>query len=165
MNVKYFPLENLVVFDEIILKFYERRVVVRERLGMPFKEDNSIIETTGFDPIIARRDVYKEKGDHPYGDYAYFFILDYDNDDLLGEIGIFECDRIYVEDTNFSFEDDLDAIAFLLSETSEISILSDGEYFFKTLRLVISSKWRGGGEENDNTLGYFYCAADVSHLG
>jgi hypothetical protein len=92
----------------------------------------------------------------------YFFFLDYDKDDLLGEIEIIKCDKIQLNKADFGFKDELDSIALLLSNYSEISILSDGEYFFKDLKVVISDERNRGGE--DSTLGYFYCAADVSHL-
>jgi hypothetical protein len=65
-------------------------------------------------------------------------------------------------DVEFTFDDELDSIAFLLSERSEISKLREGEYFFKDLKVVISDHYSRGGE--GDSIAYFYCAVDVSHL-
>jgi hypothetical protein len=78
-------------------------------------------------------------------------------------VEVHRCERIEVLGVPFSLDDDLDSIALILSEYSEISILSEGEIFFKDLKMVISDKRKMGGE--GDTLGYFYCANDVSHLG
>lgn len=109
------------------------------------------------EPIYVRRDIYEGAGSD-----ETFFKLSYDGDDLLSEVEVHNCERIEVMGVSFGFNDDLEAIAFALSDIAELTILSDGEYFFKELKLTISSKWKMGS--GGNTLGYFYCGADVSHL-
>ncbi|HVY76237.1 MAG TPA: hypothetical protein VG890_15515 [Puia sp.] len=147
------------MFDSIVLEFNERRHSVRGRLALSYEEDNEIISLgKGNESIIMRRDVYRG-----LNSTQFFFFLDYDKDDMLSEIEIHRCEGIEVLSVSFTFDDELDSVALELSKYSEISILSQGEIFFKDLKMVISDKRKMGGE--GSTIGYFYCASDVSHIG
>lgn len=66
-------------------------------------------------------------------------------------------------DVIFDFESELDWIAAKLSKYSTLTQKSDGEYFINDLHISIIDEMHMGGEEK-NTLSYFYCASDVSHL-
>jgi hypothetical protein len=158
MILKYYP-PNEIAIDDIDLKFYESRHTVRVKLAREFEEDNQIIKLGDdeIEPFYMRRDIYK--GISPT---ESFFFLDYDNNDQLTELEVHRCEKIEVLGFPFYFHDELDSIALILSKYSEISILSEGEIFFRDLKMVISDKRKMGGE--GNSLCYFYCATDVSHL-
>ena len=54
------------------------------------------------------------------------------------------------------------AAKLLDSISDDKKLLSDGEYFFKDLKLTIASSEAMGG--NGSELSYFYCSKDVTHL-
>jgi hypothetical protein len=157
MILKYFP-TNKILFDDIALEFNEKRSSVRAKLGISYEEDNQVVPLgDNTDPIIMRRDIYKGATLA-----ELFFFLDYDKDDLLSEVEVHRCERIDVLSISFNFDDELDVVALALSKYSEISILSEGEIFFKDLKMVICDQRKMGGE--GDTIGYFYCAFDVTHI-
>ncbi len=158
MILQYFP-ANRIIVDNIVLEFGERRDSVRAELAMDYEEDNQVIQLQDSDmePLYMRRDIYKG-----VSSAELFFFLNYDKNDLLSEVEVHRCERIEVLSISFSFDDELDSVALALSEYSEIRILSEGEIFFKDLKMVISDKRKMGGE--GNTIGYFYCASDVTHI-
>ena len=157
MILKYLPPE--IIVDKISITFKENRSIVRSKIKRDYTEDNRIIPlpNPNIEPLYMRRDIYKGKS----ASDTYFF-LDYDKDDLLGEVEVHRCERIEVLDIAFDFNDELDSVAMMFSEFSEIRILSEGEVFFKDLKMVLSDKRKMGGE--GSTIGYFYCTSDVSHI-
>jgi hypothetical protein len=81
---------------------------------------------------------------------------------LLSEIEVHNCDVLKVNDFVFDFNDELDYVASELAKYSSVTKKGDGEYFFKDIKISIMDKSKMGDE--GNTLGYFYCADDVTHL-
>jgi hypothetical protein len=156
MILQYFPIDKIVI-DGIILKFQEKRQSVREKLAREFEEDDQIIPLSDSETLYQQRDIYKGESSA-----ENFYFLNYDRNGLLCEVEVHRCDRIEVMGHWFDFNDDLDSIALVLSKNTEISIISEGEYFFKGLKLVLRDRRSTGGE--GTTLGYFYCASDITHL-
>lgn len=158
MILKYIPSTQIMV-DNVILKFGEQRDLIRVRLAMDYKEKNRIIQLdeNETNPLHMRRDIYRN---HNVLESSFF--LNYSQDDLLSEVEVHSCERIEVLDVSFGFDDNLDSVALALSKHSEITILSEGEIFFKDLKMVISDQRKMGGE--GDAIGYFYCASDVTHI-
>lgn len=155
MIISYLPPKK-IHFGRAILEFDEKRELVRDTLGMNYTENNEVMRV-GDVKIYQRRDVYKNL----YSAHNFFF-LGYDQSDLLSEIEVHDCAKIKVNGIEFGFDDDLGSIAFQLSHYFSISRQSEGEYFFKEIGVVIMDKNRMGGK--GSSLGYFYCALDVTHL-
>lgn len=109
------------------------------------------------DLIYQRRDIYKN-----VNSTENIFFLSYDENDLLNEIEVHNCDKIKVNDFVFDFNDELDFIASGLNNYSLETRKGEGEYFFKDIKVTIMNKNQMGAE--GGTLGYFYCAEDVTHL-
>jgi hypothetical protein len=156
MVLKYFTPGRLMI-DGAELNFQELRWSVRAKVKMAFREDDNVFQMPDAEPVYTRRDIYQGADTE-----QTLFILSYAEDERLSEVEIHACERIEVMNVSFGFNDDLEAIASALSDISELNILSEGEYIFKDLKLVISNKWKMGSE--GDTLGYFYCGVDVSHL-
>jgi hypothetical protein len=158
MIFKYIPSTQIMV-DNVILKFGEQRDLIRVRLAMDYKEKNRIIQINENDPkpIHMRRDIYQNDSVP-----ESLFFLNYSRNDLLSEVEVHSCESIVVLGVSFGFDDNLDSVALALSKHSEITILSEGEIFFIDLKMVISDKRKMGGE--GDTIGYFYCASDVTHI-
>jgi len=71
--------------------------------------------------------------------------------------------EIKIENITLDFAKGIEETAALLDTISKDKTqLSEGEYFFKDLKLAIASHEARGGEGNE--LAYFYCSNDVSHL-
>lgn len=158
MILRYFPTKEFSI-DDVSLQFGMHREVVRVKLGGSHQEKNTVVSLgDSVEPLVQRRDIYNKLDST--GD---FFFLNYDKKDLLKELEVHDCEKIQVFDFLFDFNTELDVIAIELSKFSPITIKKDGEVFFKGLHISIIDKMRMGGEE-DTTLGYFYCAADISHL-
>lgn len=157
MHFQYFP-TNKIIIDGVALEFLDQRNRVREKIGTDYKEDNQVIDL-GDDvaPILQRRDIYED-----INSSECFFFLIYDKDDLLREVEVHHCDDIQVFDALFSFNEGLDAIANKLMKYSDNNKESEGEYLFRDLKIVITSKEQMGGD--GNSLGYFYCTIDITHL-
>ena len=148
-----------ITFDGVIIEFKEEREVIRSKLGKGYTEDNQVIQIgeSDTDLIYQRRDIFKNLNltDN-------FFFLGYDRNDLLNEVEVHDCDTIKVNDFAFGFDDELDYVASELAKYSSVRKNGDGEYFFKDIKVSIMDKNKMGGK--GSTLGYFYCAEDVSHV-
>jgi hypothetical protein len=69
--------------------------------------------------------------------------------------------RIGAMSLNFSM--DIDKAAGLLDQLSyDKKQLADDEFFYKDLKLTISSSEAMGGDGKE--LAYFYCSKDITHL-
>lgn len=157
MIVQYIPVRKIII-NGIVVEFGEGRSSVRLKLGPIYKEENLVFTFESESNIIyQRRDIYKDFD----GSRNYFF-LGYDKNDILIDIEIHDCQEIKVVEASFNFSHELDEIASQLNNYSDVFTLSDGEYFFQELQLAIVDKEHMGGE--GSTLGYFYCASDVTHL-
>lgn len=157
--ILHYLLKNKILIDDVALEFNEARESVRMKLAGSYKADNQIMQIGSSDKqsMYQRRDIYQN-----LNSTENFFFLSYDKNDLLSELEVHQCDKIKVLDALFDFNDELDSIALELCRYSPINNQSEGEYFFKDLKIVIMDKTQMGGE--GSTLGYFYCAADVTHL-
>jgi hypothetical protein len=156
MNLQYIPGDSITI-DEIRIEFKQERNYIRSRLGGNYKEDNQLLTLGGEETISQRRDIYTNLNFS-----ENYFFLGYDDQDLFIELEIHYCDSIKVFDFLFDFNFPLSSIAAQLSKYSAITKQMEGEYFFQDLKLVIIDKRQMG--DDGNTLGYFYCAFDVSHL-
>jgi len=159
MNFEYLP-QGIVTIDGVSFKFGDTRELIREKLSELHKEDDKGVSFDDSDTgkkLFQRRDVYQD-----HKPEMSLFFLGYNKLDLLTEIEIHQCDQIKVINSSFSFDQDLDSIAVDLNNYSIGVKKGKGEYFFKDLGIVILDKEEMGGD--GNTLGYFYCSSDVSHL-
>lgn len=147
-----------IKFENVVISFNEHRGIVRKKLNRDYEEVNEIIEFgEGVEYLDMRRDIYGGQSSS-----ELYFFLNYDKSDLLVEVEVHQCESIKVLDVSFDFEDELDLVALKLSKYSQVAILSEGEILFKDLKMVLSDKRKMGGE--GNSIGYFYCSIDVSHL-
>lgn len=157
MILEYFPTTKVAI-DDVIIEFNESRQSVRNKLP-GYSESNQTVEMgEGIEPICQRRDIYQN-----FNAKDNFFFLGYDQDDLLQEIEVHQCNQIKVLNVVFDFNLAIDVIASLLGKMAPVTAKSEGEYFFRDLKISLLDKRQMGGED-DSTLGYFYCAADVAHL-
>jgi len=137
---------------------------VRAELGVPKKVEDIVLDfgedstANRMSPVSQRRDIYRKLAGN-----SYYFFLNYDSNDRLMEFEVHEGLQIVVNSVILSIGMLMDkAIEGLKSLSSDLVELSDGVYFFKELRIVIaSSKTFGGGGDS---LVYFYCTSDISHL-
>ncbi|MBO9154072.1 hypothetical protein ACFOTA_17770 [Chitinophaga sp. GCM10012297] len=156
MIFKYIP-TGTVIIDGIISEFGESRSSIRTRLRGTHREDNQVIQIGDGDSISQRRDIYTD-----FNSKENYFFLIYNDHDLLTEVEIHHCQGIKIMSAEFDFDNNLDEIAEKLSAFSPVIRQSNGEIFGRELKVVLMSKAQMGGD--DDTLGYFYCASDVSHL-
>lgn len=158
MILDYLPLNNILI-DGVSINFHEHRELVRDKLGPNYIVDNQTIQMgdSAKDLIYIRRDIYKI-----INNKDCFFILSFDEMELLNEIEVHHCNKIRVNNFEFSFNDELDYVVSGLSKFSSAKAFGEGEYFFKEIKVSIVNKRQMGGHEN--TLGYFYFAEYVSHL-
>jgi hypothetical protein len=71
--------------------------------------------------------------------------------------------EIIIEEVTVDFSMDIEKVVELLNTVSSTQKqLSDGEYLFVDLKLIIASSCATGAEGNE--LSYFYCSNDISHL-
>jgi hypothetical protein len=157
MRIIYLP-DSEIKIDEIAIKFSEHRSSVRNKLMVNYRSNDQVIDLgAGMPTLIQRRDIYE-----PFDDNGPFFFLGYTADDLLKDLEVHYCDQIVVLDVVFDFNNTLEEIALRLNRITPATRVGQGEYFYKELKLVVLDKQEMGGE--GNTLGYFYCSTDVSHL-
>ena len=108
--------------------------------------------------LIQRRDIYRNFQGH-----NNFFFVNFDNEDKLRDIEIHHGLDININGKVINFSMDIEKAAELLDNISDDKkLLSDGEYFFKDLKLTIASSDAMGGDGKE--LSYFYCSKDVTHL-
>lgn len=158
MIIFYLPPKKISI-DGIVIEFNEKRDLIRRKLGANYTEDNQVMQLgdSPMDAIYQRRDIFKN-----INSTENFFFLGYDKDDLLSEVEIHNCEKIIVNDFVFGFNDELDYVASELAKYSSVRKNGEGEYFFKDIKVSIMDKSQMG--EEGSTLGYFYCAEDVTHL-
>ncbi|MBX2923989.1 MAG: hypothetical protein KF746_17450 [Chitinophagaceae bacterium] len=159
MIIFYNPLRKIFI-DETALEFGEKRESIRRKLGKKHIVDDQILQIgdSDTDVIYQRRDIYQNLN----ATKNYFF-LGYNENDLLSEVEIHNCDKIKVNDFVFNFNDDLTFIASGLSKYSSVIKYGDGEYLLSDIKVSLLDKSQMG-EYGDHHLGYFYCAEDVTHL-
>ena len=162
-TITYFPDKGIYIDDKMINWDFDR-FKIRNLLGNNHKEDDRIIDLSkyydGNDEynIIQRRDVYEN-----YNGKENSFFLNYSKDDLLNEVEIHGGYTILIGDIKIDFDMNFDdAVSLLQSISIDNRQISDGEYFFKDLKLTIAHNEFMGGEGEE--LAYFYCSNNVDHL-
>ena len=158
ITITYQPDKGVYIGDTLLLWGNDRQQV-RTLLNDNYEIGDNVIDLG--DPnqnIIQRRDIYKN-----YQEQDNFFFLNYDDNEQLTEVEVHHGINIEVAGITIDFSMDIVKAADLLGSISaDNKRLSDGEYFFKNLKLTIASSESMGGEGNE--LSYFYCSKDVSHL-
>lgn len=163
ITLSYQPDKSISINNTLLLWNTDRQNV-RQLLNETFEIADNLLDLSEYhngdksQNIIQRRDIYKN-----YKGQDNFFFLNYDKEDKLRDIEIHHGLEININGANFGFAMDIDKVAELLQNISgDKTQLSDGEYFFKTLKLTIASGEAMGGEGNE--LSYFYCSKDITHL-
>jgi len=153
-----------VSFDETILLSGTDRRQIRTLLNDKFKIGDNVVDLSKYNNgdtsqnIVQRRDIYKN-----YKGQNNFFFLNFDTNERLKEVELHYGLRIKIKDVNILFSMNIEKVAQLLDIVSnEKKQLSEGEYFYKNLKLTIASSKAVGGD--GNKLSYFYCSKDVTHL-
>lgn len=141
-----------IILDNIRLPFGTERSLVRAKLGNTHSEQNEERWTeNGF--IELRKDLYVRRENS-----GTYFVLHYDEQDLLTELEVTACKKIKLFDIEFNFTDELDLIAEELSNHSPITQQEAGAYVFGALNIYIMNEKSVGGEE-EAALGYFSCSS------
>lgn len=159
-----YQFDKSVSFGDTVLLWDTDRQQVRKLLNDDFKVADNIVDLSQYNNgdtsknVIQRRDIYEN-----YQGENNFFFLNFDPDDRLTEVELHHGFNINIEGVGIDFSMDMEkAVELLTSISGDKMQLSDGEYFFKKLRLTIASSEAMGGE--GKKLSYFYCSKDVSHL-
>ncbi|MCW3108005.1 MAG: hypothetical protein JWQ09_2511, partial [Segetibacter sp.] len=85
------------------------------------------------------------------------------NDNLLKEIEIHSGIRISIGHIKLIFDTDFQEVVLLLKSISKDNRqISEGEHFFKDLKLTIANSESMGGD--GEVLAYFYCSQNIDHL-
>ncbi|OQP47728.1 hypothetical protein [Niastella populi] len=158
LTLTYQP-DKGVFIDNKLLLWSSDRQQVRTLLNGKFEIADNVIDLgDATQSLIQRRDIYES-----YQGLDNFFFLNFDENEQLTEVEVHYGLTINVAGVIIDFSMDIEKAADLLCGISaDKKQLSDGEYFFKNLKLTIASSDSMGGEGND--LSYFYCSKDVSHL-
>jgi hypothetical protein len=140
------------------------RFMIRQILGNCHKTDDKIIDFSKYNDgktefnIIQKRDIYENYN----GEQNYFF-LNYDEKELLKEIEIHNGIIIIIDTIKLAFETNYkEAVLLLKNISKENKKISDGEYMFKDLKIVITDGISMGGDSKE--LSYFYCSKNIDHL-
>jgi hypothetical protein len=156
--------DKSISFGDILLLWGTDRHKVRQLLNGNFEINDNVIDLSQYNNgdilqnIAQRRDIYRN-----YKGNENFFFLNFDNEDKLRDIEIHYGLDININGEVINFSMDIDEVAGLLDNiSSDKKNLSDGEYFFQSLKLTIASSEAMGGD--GNKLSYFYCSKDVTHL-
>ncbi|MEO6731292.1 MAG: hypothetical protein ABIN01_08740 [Ferruginibacter sp.] len=159
-----YKFDKSVSFGDTILLWNTDRQQARTILNEEFKIADNVVDLSQYNNgdtsknIIQRRDIYEN-----YQGQDNFFFLNFDINDKLTEIELHRGFKIKIEGVEINFSMDVEKAAELLSNISgDKKQLSDGEYFFKKLKLTIASSEAMGGDGKE--LSYFYCSKDVTHL-
>jgi len=158
ITLTYQPDKGVFIDDKLLLWNSDRQQV-RTLLNGKFEIADNVIDLgDATQNIIQRRDIYEN-----YQGQDNFFFLNFDENEQLTEVEVHHGLTINVAGVVIDFSMGIEKVADLLGSISaDNKRLSDGEYFFKNLKLTIASSESMGGEGNE--LSYFYCSKDVSHL-
>jgi len=159
-----YHVDKSVSFSEVLLLWGTDRQQVRTLLNDKFEIGDNVVDLSQYNNgdtsknIIQRRDIYKN-----YQGQDNFFFLNFDTNDRLTEVEVHHGFDISIGAVVIDFSMDIEKAADLLDTISvDKKRLSDGEFFFRDLKLTIASSDAMGGEGNE--LSYFYCSKDISHL-
>jgi hypothetical protein len=163
ITLTYQP-DKSISFGDLLLSWGTDRHQIRRLLNDTFEISDNVIDLSEYNNgytsqnIIQRRDIYANFQGHDN-----FFFLNFDNEDKLRDIEIHHGFEIKINGKVINFSMDIEKVAELLVDISDDKkLLSDGEYFFKDLKLIIASSDAMGGDGKE--LSYFYCSKDVTHL-
>jgi hypothetical protein len=153
-----------VSFDDTSLLWGTDRQQVRTLLNAKFEVGDNIFDLSQYDHndtsenIIQRRDIYEN-----YQGQNNFFFLNFDTAEQLIEVELHHGLDINLKGIVINFSMGIEKVVDLLESVSTDKIqLSEGEYFFKELKLTIANSNAKGGEGNE--ISYFYCCKDITHL-
>jgi len=153
-----------VSFGDVLLSWGIDRNQTRQLLNDNFEISDNVIDLSQYNNgdtshnLIQRRDIYRNFQGHDN-----FFFLNFDNEDKLRDIEIHHGFDISINGKVINFSMVVEEVAELLDKISDDKkLLSEGEYFFKDLKLTIASSDAMGGDGKE--LSYFYCGKDVTHL-
>jgi hypothetical protein len=157
ITLTYQPNKSVSLGGTLLLWGSDRQQVRRLLNGKyEIGDNNDLVDPT--QNIILHRDIYKN-----YQGQDNSFFLNFDKNEQLTEVEVHYGLNIKVADIVIHFSMDIKKAADLLYGISSDTVrLSNGEYFFKDLKLTIASSDTMGGDGNE--LSYFYCSKDVSHL-
>ena len=153
-----------VSINNIMLLWGTNRQQVRMLLNGRFEIGDNVVGLSQYNTgdtsqnITQRRDIYKN-----YKGFDNFFFLNFDKNNRLTEVELHHGFNINIKGVSINFSMGIEKVIELLDSVSrEKEQLSEGEYFYKTLRLTIASSNAMGGDGGE--LSYFYCGEDVTHL-
>ncbi|MFT4018844.1 MAG: hypothetical protein QM668_17910 [Agriterribacter sp.] len=113
-----------------------------------------------FDGTALHRDVYNQLNRQ-----SVFLFLNYDNNNCFSELEIHKGIDLKIFDRTINFEMLFwDAVEMLNKDSSNQSVIDEGEVLFIDLQLSLCSCASMGGDQEDNRLSYIYCAQNISHL-
>lgn len=163
MKIKVIPNKGLII-DKKEFNWGDNRFTLREYLKNQHKEDDNIFNMseffegdTSYD-IIQKRDIY-----HNINNSKNYFFLNYDNEEKLDSLEVHEGIIISINNTELSFEKDIDEnFKLLKSIDASCKIIEDGNFLFVNLKITIanSESMRGNG----NRLSYFFTSRSIEHL-
>jgi hypothetical protein len=163
ITVTYQP-DKSVSFGDLVLLWGTDRQQVRTMLNDKFEIGDNVVDLSQYNDgdtsqnIIQRRDIYTN-----YKGQDNFFFLNFDTNDRLTEVELHHGLDIHIKEVRINFSMEIEKVAELLDSISnEKEQLSEGEYFYKNLKLTIASSEAMGGDGSQ--LSYFYCTRDVTHL-
>ncbi|RXK60530.1 hypothetical protein ESA94_08660 [Lacibacter luteus] len=149
--------------DKVILWGADRQLT-RKLLNGDFNAGDNVIDLSQYNNgdtsknIIQRRDIYEN-----YQEQDNYFFLNFNSNGKLTELELHHGFTINIEGIEIDFSMNIEKVVELLSSISDNKKqLSDGEYFFKKLKLTIASNEAIGGDGPG--FAYFYCSKDVTHL-
>lgn len=163
ITITYQPNES-ISFEGTLLLWGADRQRVRTLLNDKFEIGDNVVDLSQYNDgdtsqnIIQRRDIYKN-----YKGEDNFFFLNFDSNHQLAEVELHHGFNINIDNVSIDFSMSIEKIVELLDRISkDKQQLSDGEYFYRELKLTVSTREAMGGD--GNKLSYFYCSKNVTHL-
>lgn len=163
MKLEYTPSKGFNLLSETF-SWDEKRDVIRTKLKNQHIEDDRVIEMAEFfdgdtsHDIQQKRDIYEDINNE-----ENYFFLNYDTEGQLIELEVHAGINILIDSIELMFHIDTTLFLKILTAAGKkYQETEDGEFFFKNLKMSISTSETMGGDGNG--LGYFYAAKDVSHF-
>ncbi|CAF0942180.1 unnamed protein product [Didymodactylos carnosus] len=152
MNLVYLPNIGFKLdsSNEIIFKWGNEREEIRHLLNNSHIADDD--EDYG-----QKRDIYQNAGE--------LMLLNYDDSNYLNELEIHKGVDININGIILKFGDDVNNILKRLQSYDKYKILDDdGTFLLPSMKMAIGNGASMGGEDDNNSLEYFYASANIDHL-